>query len=299
MSRRYLQLDVFADRPGAGNPLAVVLDSDGMDDAAMQALAAWLNLSETVFFQPAPAAADYSVRIFTPKGELPFAGHPSVGAGWAAVARGLAVPDGARLVQHCGAGLLPVRIDGDGAARRVHVRSPRAELRAAAFPLDTLPGLAPLLDPAMPPQLWNNGPDWWIAALRSEDDLRRYRPDLAAIGALPGKGKLAVFALAGDGGAGYRYAVRAFAPGVGIAEDPVTGSANALVAACLLRSGAIAAGTRYLASQGRELGRDGRVHVQVDADGEVWIGGGVQPVIDGRIDWPPAAPDRFPHRSPA
>src|SRR5690606_20726489 len=180
----------------------------------------------------APAGADYSGRIFTPKGELPFAGHPSVGAGWAAVARGLAAPDQrARLVQHCGAGLLPLRIDDDGPARRVHVRSPRAELRTAAFPLDTLPGLAPLLDPAFQPQLWNNGPDWWSAALRSEDALRRFRPDLAAIGVLPGNGKLALFAPAGDGGADYRYVVRAFAPGVGIAEDPVTGSANALVAA--------------------------------------------------------------------
>lgn len=298
MSRRYLQLDVFADRPGAGNPLAVVLDSAGLDDASMLALAAWLNLSETVFFQPAPGGADYSVRIFTPKGELPFAGHPSVGAGWAALAHGLASPgDAARLVQHCGAGLLPVRIDGEAAARRVHVRSPRAEPRSADFPVDTLPGLAPLLDPALPPQLWNNGPDWWIAAVRSEDALRGYSPELAAIAALPGKGKLALFAPARSE-AGDSYAVRAFAPGVGIAEDPVTGSANALVAACLLRAGAIAPGTRYIASQGRELGRDGKVEVQVDADRQVWIGGRVQPVIQGHIDWPPAISVPLVHRSP-
>ena len=297
MPRRYLQLDVFADRPGAGNPLGVVLDGDGLDDAAMQALAAWLNLSETVFFQPSPEGAGYSVRIFTPKGELPFAGHPSVGSGWAALAHGLAVARDGRLVQHCGAGLLPVRIEGDGAARRVHVRSPRGEPRAAAFPLDTLPALARLLDPALPPQLWNNGPDWWIVALRSEHELRRYHPELEAIAALSGKGKLAAFAPAAHGEAGYRYVVRAFAPGVGIAEDPVTGSANALVAARLLQAGLVGPGTGYVASQGRELGRDGRVEVRVDDDGEVWIGGRVQPVIEGRIDWPANAPSL--HRSPA
>ncbi|MGX9719406.1 PhzF family phenazine biosynthesis protein [Stenotrophomonas acidaminiphila] len=284
-ARRFLQLDVFAARPGAGNPLAAVVDADGLDDAAMQAIAAWLNLSETVFFLPPEAGADYRIRIFTPKMELPFAGHPSVGAAWAAVELGLATPDDqGRLVQQCAAGLLPVRVQGGGRFRLLHVRSPRAERRDVAAP-PLPPGLAGLAHPGAEPALWNNGPDWWLLEATDETALRHYKPELAAIAALPGKGKLAVFAAAARPDVGYQYVVRAFAPGVGVDEDPVTGSANALVAAHLLAQGRLAPGQQYRASQGRERGRNGEVHVQVDADGHVWIGGEVQPVIDGHLDW--------------
>lgn len=116
MALRYLQMDVFADRPGAGNALGVVFDGERFDPARMQAFAAWTNLSETIFLLPptitgADAGADYRVRIFTPCQELPFAGHPSVGAAWAALDAGLVAPGKTRLVQECAAGLLPVRID--------------------------------------------------------------------------------------------------------------------------------------------------------------------------------------------
>ncbi|WP_305804418.1 PhzF family phenazine biosynthesis protein [Stenotrophomonas sp. YIM B06876] len=283
--RRFLQLDVFAARAGTGNPLGVIVDSDGLDAAAMQALAAWLNLSETIFFLPADTGADYHIRIFTPKAELPFAGHPSVGAAWAAVELGLATPDeDGRLVQQCAAGRLPVRVRGGRRFRELHVRSPQAQRRdtaAGSLP----PGLAALAHPEQPPVLWNNGPDWWVLETGSEAGLRHYSPETAAIATLPGTGKLAVFAPAARPDVGYQYVVRAFAPGVGINEDPVTGSANALVAAHLLAQGRLRPGAQYRASQGRELGRNGEVHVQVDADRHVWIGGEVQPVIEGRIDW--------------
>ena len=284
-ARRYLQLDVFAARPGAGNPLGVVLDADGLDDAAMQAIAAWLNLSETVFFLPPDTGAGYRIRIFTPRMELPFAGHPSVGAAWAALEHGLATADDhGRLLQQCAAGLLPVRVQGSSRFRLLHVRSPRAEQRDAATPA-LPPGLAALARPGVAPALWNNGPDWWLLEAGDETALRRYRPELAAIAALPGNGKLAVFAAAARPDVGYQYVVRAFAPGVGIDEDPVTGSANALVAAHLLAQGRLAPGQHYRASQGRERGRNGEVHVQVDDEGHVWIGGEVQPVIGGHLDW--------------
>ncbi|MGV8959594.1 MAG: PhzF family phenazine biosynthesis protein [Stenotrophomonas sp.] len=283
--RRFLQLDVFAPRSGTGNPLAVIVDSDGLDTAAMQALAAWLNLSETIFFVPPDTGADYHIRIFTPKAELPFAGHPSVGAAWAAVELGLATSDDqGRLVQQCAAGLLPVRVQGGRRFRELHVRSPQALRRDTAAGV-LPPGLAALAHPDQPPVLWNNGPDWWVLETASEIELRRYQPETDAIAALPGTGKLAVFAPAARPDVGYQYVVRAFAPGVGINEDPVTGSANALVAAHLLAQGRIKPGVQYRASQGRELGRNGEVHVQVDADRHVWIGGEVQPVIEGRIDW--------------
>ncbi len=283
--RRYLQLDVFADRPGAGNPLGAILDAQGLDSAAMQALAAWLNLSETIFFLPVTEeSADYRVRIFTPRMELPFAGHPSVGAAWAAVQTGIATARDGRLVQQCAAGLLPVTLEETNGMRAISVRSPRAQLRDVAAP--ALPqALAEIAAPGQPPALWNNGPDWWVLEVAGETALRALQPDLSAIAAqLPG-GKIAAFAFA-DPGRGYDLAVRAFAPGVGIAEDPVTGSANALIAAHLHRQGRLPCREgHYIASQGRELGRDGKVQVRVDDDGEVWIGGLVQPVIEGRIDW--------------
>jgi len=130
--RNFLQLDVFASAPGRGNPLAVVLDATDLDSVAMQTIAAWLNLSETTFvLPPTKAGADYRLRIFTPRQELPFAGHPSVGTAHAVLERGLVTPRDRRLVQECGAGLLPIRVDGEGRQRRLHVRAPRGAERTA------------------------------------------------------------------------------------------------------------------------------------------------------------------------
>ena len=287
--RRYLQLDVFADRPGAGNPLGVVLDPEGLDDAAMQAFAAWANLSETIFLLPPVAGADYRVRIFTPRQELPFAGHPSVGAAWAALHAGLAQPRDGRLVQACAAGLLPVRIEGDGATQRVHVRAPRARPVESGAPeslLDT--ALAGLPRGALAPALWDNGPCWWVVELADATAVRAMQPDLAAIAALTvasGAVGLAVFGRARPG-EDHQLVVRAYCPADNIPEDPVTGSVNACIAACLSQAGVLpGADRRYVASQGRELGRDGRVWIEVDADGEVWIGGQVQQVIAGTLAW--------------
>lgn len=286
-NRRYLQLDVFAPRPGTGNPLGVVLDADGLDSVAMQALAAWLNLSETIFFLPADAAADYRIRIFTPGSELPFAGHPSVGAAWAAVVHGLVTPHDGRLVQQCEAGLLPVQIAGNVDAPRITVRSPRArKLEELAAPLPA--GLSDIARPGHA-ALWNNGPSWWLVEAASPELLRNFKPDFAAIAAWTNATAttgLAIFAH--EAAHGHDLAVRAFCPGdaVGVPEDPVTGSANALIAACLHAQGRLPHENGcYIASQGRELGRDGTVSVRVDDEGEVWIGGQVQQIIEGRLDW--------------
>jgi PhzF family phenazine biosynthesis protein len=286
--RRYAQLDVFSPHPGAGNPLAVVHDSAGMDDAAMQAFAAWTNLSETIFFLPPTAqhGADYRIRIFTPKMELPFAGHPSVGAAWAALDAGLARDRDGRLVQECAAGLLPVRIVRSGGQVMPSVRSPRAQPRAVDAPDWLRAGQVwGATRGTLAPALWNNGPDWWLLELADEAAVRGLVPDRAAIAALPGSGKLAVFADV-DRTADAQLVVRAFAPGVGIAEDPATGSVNAIIAALLHRHGRLpGTGGRYTASQGREIGRDARLQLEVDADGEVWVGGQVHAVIRGTVDW--------------
>jgi len=283
--RRFLQLDVFADHPGAGNPLAVVIDADGLDTAAMQAFANWTNLSETIFLLPPGDGADYRVRIFTPRQELPFAGHPSVGAAWAAIDAGLVAADRVSLVQDCAAGRLPVEVS---AQRAMRVRAPRArridEATVNAARLDA--ALAGNARGALAPALWDNGPRWWVVELASEAAVRCMQPDLVAITALTADSAvgLAVFADA-DPATGYDRVVRAFCPADGIPEDPVTGSANAAIAAALADAGRVARSDAYVASQGREVGRDGRVEVRVDADGEAWIGGRVQAVVRGTVTW--------------
>ncbi|WP_133500241.1 PhzF family phenazine biosynthesis protein [Cognatilysobacter terrigena] len=283
--RRFLQLDVFADRPGAGNPLAVVVDAEGLDTAAMQAFANWTNLSETIFLLPPSDGADYRVRIFTPRQELPFAGHPRVGAAWAAIDTGLVATNATSLVQDCAAGQLPVQATAE---RAIRVRAPKA--RRVTPPSDSearlTAALAHVERGATPAALWNNGPACWVVELVDEQAVRGLVPDLAAITALTADAAvgLAVFAKA-DGGAGYDVVVRAFCPADGIPEDPVTGSANAAIGEALLEAGRVARGGRYVASQGREVGRDGRVEVQVDTDGEVWIGGNVQAVVRGTVTW--------------
>ena len=284
-----MQLDVFADQPGRGNPLGVVFGADDFDTAAMQALAAWLNLSETTFVLPATQpAADYRLRIFTPRQELPFAGHPSVGTAHAVLERGLATPkagaDRGALVQECAAGLLPLRISGEGAARVIHVRAPRGVERSA----DARAVLASLLDAplgAVRPALVDNGPRWWCIELADEATVRQLAPDLEAMAAANrAEGSVGVAVFARCSGPDYGLVVRAFVPADGIPEDPVTGSANAAIAAWLQANIALPS-ARFRSSQGREVGRDGVVEIEVDAEGEVWIGGLTQTVIEGTLAW--------------
>ena len=289
-TRRYLQLDVFADRPGAGNPLGVVFDAADMDGHAMQAYAAWANLSETIFFLPPTSPiADYRVRIFTPRTELPFAGHPSVGAAWAVLDSGLVQAKDGGLVQECAAGLLPVRIEDRGATRVVHVRTPQArEVDTGNAHQSALGAVVHGLSLGKrKPALWNNGPGWWLVELADAAAVRSMAPDLPAIAALTRASDAVGLAVFGRADApDHDLAVRAYCPADNIPEDPVTGSVNACIAALLHREGGLpGAGGRYLASQGRELDRDGKVEIQVDGHGEVWIGGQVQSVIRGSVDW--------------
>ena len=280
MPRRYLQLDVFAARAGNGNPLGVVFDAGDMDTATMQALAAWLNLSETIFLLPPDPGADYRIRIFTPGSELPFAGHPSVGAAWVAVVHGLATTRDGQLVQQCEAGLLPVEISGDHAHPRVAVRSPRARHLRDDAPQA---GLDAIAVPGQPAALWTNGPAWWMVEAASADALRGLKPDFAAIAAWTNATRstgVALFAL--EPTADHDVVVRAFCPGdaVNVPEDPVTGSLNAALAQWLI--GADLAPERYVASQGTCLGRAGRVHVARE-DGVLWVGGSTVTCMAGEV----------------
>ncbi len=300
MRRAFTQVDVFAARAGDGNPLAVVLDASGLETAQMQALAAWTNLSETSFVLPPLAAgASYRLRIFTPRQELPFAGHPSVGTAHAVLEAGLASAIDGQLVQECAAGLLPLRVQGEGHARRIAVRAPRARLlpaqvHDAALLSAALHGLAL---GALAPTSVDNGPRWWVVELADARQVRAMQPRLADIAALTDATQTVGLAVFGRTAAGsdHALAVRAFCPADGIPEDPVTGSAQAAIAALMFERAALgAAGPRYAASQGREMGRNGWVEVAVDANGEVWVGGCTQTVVRGTLDWPApiAAPER-------
>lgn len=288
-AHRYLQLDVFAPRPGTGNPLGVVFDADNLSPGAMQALAAWLNLSETGFFvAPTAPGADYHIRIFTPASELPFAGHPSVGAAWAAVTGGLAIPRNGALLQQCAAGLLPVRVEGPHTAPTIHLASPTAR-RCVVGPGELPASLHALGGPAQTAELWDNGPRWWLLAARDAAAVRGLRPDMGELRDWTNATEATGVAIyAPEHADGHDLVVRAFCPGdaVNVPEDPVTGSANALIASVLAQRRHLPGRDgRYIASQGREVGRDGRVHLYVDDAGVAWIGGQVQPVIDGTVHW--------------
>ena len=288
--RPFVQADVFADRPGAGNPLAVVLDAAGLDDAAMQAIARWTRLPETTFvLPPTRPGASYAIRMFSPKKEVPFAGHPSVGTAHVVLEAGLAEPRQGLLLQEGVAGLLPLRVEVDAGVRRIAIRTPRAQLvetaeaRGArlAEALDWLPA------GALPPALMDGGRRWWLAEARDEASLRSALPDWDSIAALArATASMGVLAFARCHGQDYQVAARAFVGGPALFEDAASGAANATLAAWLaLRDALPGSGGHYQVSQGREVGHDARLHMQVDADGEVWAGGQVVSVVRGTIDW--------------
>ena len=287
----YLQLDVFPASRGGGNPLGVVVDARDWSDADMQAFAAWTNLVETTFLLPPRSdAADYRLRIFTPTAEIPFAGHPTLGSAQAALASGFARPRNALLIQDCGAGLLPIRVEGVEHERELFVQAPAA--RVAQIADDASARLGSVLGEnalgALPPALVEGGRRWWVAEFADEAGLRAWRPDHAAIGALARADRcLGLCAFARSASADYELAVRAFPAGVGIVEDPASGAANGLIAAWIAHSepdGALASG--YRVSQGREIGHDARISVRIEGERAVWVGGRSDIVIDGTLSWP-------------
>jgi PhzF family phenazine biosynthesis protein len=283
-------VDVFADRPGAGNPLAVVLDAQGLDDAAMQAIARWTRLPETTFvFPPTVADASYGLRIFSPRREVPFAGHPSVGTAHAVLEAGLATCSDGRLVQQGVAGLLPLRVDGEGATRTIAVRTPPSRVMEVVGARD--PRVAKVLDGwplgVLPPVLMDGGRRWWLVEIAGETALRRLAPNWDAIGRLAhASDSMGVCVYARCSGQPYDLAVRAFVGAPARFEDAASGAANATLAAWLASRDALPgrAGA-YRVSQGREVEHDAVLRMQVDADDAVWSGGHVCTVVRGSIDW--------------
>ena len=288
--RPYVQLDVFADRPGAGNPLAVVLDAEGLDDDAMQAIARWTRLPETTFvLPPTEAGASYRLRIFSPRREVPFAGHPSVGTAHAVLDAGLATTRDGILVQQGIAGSLPLRVEGEGHERTIAVRTPRASVREIAGHDDprlraTLPGLSL---GGLPPALVDGGRRWWLVEVADESALRNAAPDWDAIERLAhATDSMGVCAFARSDDPVYYLAVRAFVGAPARFEDAASGAANATLAAWLATRDALPGdGGFYRISQGREVGHDAIIELTVDAAGDVWSGGRACTVVRGELDW--------------
>jgi PhzF family phenazine biosynthesis protein len=310
-SRPFKQVDVFTSAAYLGNPVAVVLDGTGLSDASMQSFARWTQLSETTFvLPPSPEAkaqgADYKLRIFTPGGELPFAGHPTLGSASAWLKAGGQAQQAGVLVQECGVGLVRLEMR-EG---RWAFAAPSVQMRS--MPEATLPALLKALglqaNQVMDSQILNNGPEWWAFLLDDVETLRNLAPDHLALKQLGVK--VGVAAKTGQeniaspllisrsnresrafAGKSLRNVVtdkpdaqlevRAFAAAIGITEDPVTGSLNASLSQWLIGSGAMP--TDYVASQGSALGREGRVHIQQDSQGQVWVGGDTVICIEGHV----------------
>jgi PhzF family phenazine biosynthesis protein len=271
---RFVEVNVFSADPLRGNPLAVVHAAEGLSDARMAELARWTNLSETTFLlPPGDADADYHVRIFTPGGELPFAGHPTLGSCHAWLAAGGKPRKRDVVAQECGVGLVQIRRDG-----------PRLEFAAPPLrrsgPLDSdvrakIARALSLEQSAIVHHQWvDNGPGWCAVMLRSARQVLSLKPDWAALAPL----KLGVVG-PHEPGHDAAFEVRAFIGGGGY-EDPVTGSLNASVAQWLIGAGLAKAS--YVAAQGTALLRTGRVYLRKDGN-DIWVGGDVVEVVAGEV----------------
>jgi PhzF family phenazine biosynthesis protein len=273
---RFKQVDVFTKVPFRGNPVAVVLEGEGLSVEAMQRIAGWTNLSETTFvLRPSSPDADYRLRIFTPRMELPFAGHPTIGSAHAVLEAGIAKAKGSKLRQECGAGILDLHVEGE----TLWLDSPKATETAfsEAAALETMLGAkvkgAPLI--------MNVGPRWLVAELGDAEVVGSIAPDMAAVAALSVRleiGGVTVYGAASDGKSAIH--VRSFAPAHAIPEDPVCGSGNISVAAYLKRAGRMGGG--YVARQGMQLGRDGEVSIRFDGD-RILLGGSAVTCIEGKL----------------
>lgn len=274
-ARPYSEVDVFSQEPYRGNALAVVHDADGLSAEEMQRFASWTNLSETTFLlPPSSPAADYRVRIFTGKEELPFAGHPTLGSAKAWLDAGGTPRAGGTVIQECAAGLIPVRAAEDQLAfeapplTRYEPADEALTVRIAAvlgIPRENIVAASWLV----------NGPQWIGVRLSSARDVLALQPDPAKAGDLE-------IGVVGphDAGSDTAFEARAFVGGDPVWEDSVTGSLNAGLAHWLTDSGL--ATLPYTAAQGTVLGRHGRVHISL-REGKIWVGGHVTACIKGTV----------------
>lgn len=284
---RFKQVDVFTRKPFWGNPVAVVIGAEGLTSEEMQRIAAWTNLSETTFvLPPSSSQADYRLRIFTPKQELPFAGHPTIGSAHAVIESAFASPRLGKLRQECLAGILDLSVEETENGKRILVQAPKAKMASISE------GVARLLTNALgapfvadtPPLRVDVGVIWLVANMGDASAVAALRPDMDTLAKVSNAAQVAgvtVFGRANDGVSALH--VRSFAPIQGIPEDPVCGSGNASVAAFLIHSDLIKLyGSQYFARQGMQVGRDGQVAVRVVGE-SIEIGGYAVTCVDGSL----------------
>jgi PhzF family phenazine biosynthesis protein len=270
---RFKQVDVFTDKPFLGNPVAVVIGAEGLDTAQMQRIAGWTNLSETTFLLKS-SKADYKLRIFTPRQELPFAGHPTIGSAHAALESGF-VPRKSKLTQECGAGIIELAVEDDG---RIFLKGPPARLQRLDQQIPSIP-----LAPATPVIKVDVGPVWVVAEVADAGALAALKPDMTALAewseSLNVTGTT-VFAKSNDSSSAIH--VRSFAPAHGVPEDPVCGSGNLSVAQFLKETSQVKRfGETYVSRQGMQMGRDGRVSVRIGDP--IQIGGHAVTCVEGTL----------------
>ncbi len=269
MALKFKQVDVFTDKPLFGNPVAVVIGGDSLDTETMQRITRWTNLSEATFLLPS-TVADYKLRIFSPSQELPFAGHPTIGSAHAAIESGFATPKDGRLKQECGAGIIELEVHD----REIFLKAPQPKISDVR---GKLPFAKKLLRIAV-------GPIWITGEVASAEELAALKPDMAALAQFSIDYEatgVTVFAPSGESTSAVH--VRSFAPAHNIPEDPVCGSGNICVAAYLKATNQLERfGNRYVARQGMQMGRDGRVSVRVGLD-DIRIGGHAVTCVEGSL----------------
>ena len=287
-ARAYKVVDVFTSIPLKGNPVAVVLDADGLDTQAMQSIARWTNLSETTFLlPPTRSEAHYRLRIFTPQSELPFAGHPTLGSAFAALEAGVVQPRNDVLVQECGVGLVTLHVRSTDSQHQVSFGLPPAKF-TSLVPSDVAELEAILgqeIVKSAHPGIVNVGAVWVVAQLASVEKLLALTPDYSRSAQFErrmGATGLSVFARYEGGDKAIE--VRSFAPSCGVNEDPVCGSGNGSIAIFLRERGLIPAiGKIYMAGQGQCVARDGRVMLRVDDSG-ITVGGNCVTCVEGTLN---------------
>jgi PhzF family phenazine biosynthesis protein len=284
---RFKQVDVFTQKPFLGNPVAVVLDGENLNAEQMQRIAAWTNLSETTFvLPPSTSGADYRLRIFTPKQELPFAGHPTIGSAHAVIESSIAQPRQGKLRQECLAGLIDLTVEETATGKRILLETPKAKITplddANTRALVNAVGVAATLtEPALRVDV---GVVWLIANLGDAETVAALKPEmerLLQVSLANQAAGITVFGRGNDDAS--QIHVRSFAPALGVAEDPVCGSGNASVAAFLIYHGLLGEfGAAYSARQGMQVGRDGQVAVSVEGN-VIRIGGHAVTCVDGTL----------------
>lgn len=282
----FKQVDVFTSQAFKGNPVAVIMDASTLTSEQMQAIANWTNLSETTFVLPATdSQADYQVRIFTPQNELPFAGHPTIGTAHALLEAGLITAKEGKLVQQCGAGLVALTVSE---LNHISFELPQPKIT----PLDTTQTqkLAEILKCQIDTQ-WNAalvdvGARWVVLQAVNAEAVLATQPDFAALKQhdLEMKvGGATVYGFYENNDEQKHIEVRSFAPSIGINEDPVCGSGNGSVASFIRYHGILPAqNDQVLSSQGRVLGRDGQLQLNLYQD-KILVGGSAVTCIDGII----------------